>query len=106
MRLIDADKLSDFKIKKSCEFGKSKKYYKGWNSAINEIIENAPTVKKKQDLNQKVGRWVRIADCWNAGWFCSECNKKLLDDEYTRWWYQYCPYCGTKMRTKHDECGF
>lgn len=42
MRLIDADKLPEHKFTR--ESAKGSEYMRGWNDAIDAIIDNAPTV--------------------------------------------------------------
>jgi rubrerythrin len=72
---------------------------RGWNDAIDAIIDNAPTVlhdnysEGYQDGVRKVlserpqGKWIGIAGEYR----CDKCYGKL--------WYRsdYCPQCGARM---------
>lgn len=72
MRLIDADKLSEHKFTR--ESAKGSDYMRGWNDAIDAIVDNEPTVLADnysmgyQDGVKKVlserpqGKWILISE--------------------------------------------
>ena len=97
-RLIDANKLSEHKFQLT-----PTQYRMGWNDAIDEVIENTPTVDAVKVVH---GRWKECdwvkydghSECVRypkAAWYCSNCRnafkKELL------WKDNYCPNCGAKM---------
>lgn len=103
-RLIDADKLPEHKFTR--ESAKGSDYMRGWNDAIDAIVDNAPTACNDnysmgyQDGVKKVlserpqGEW--LEDSGNIA--CSHCH--------TIWLYRktdFCPHCGADMREAEDE---
>lgn len=48
---------------------------------------------------ERVGHWNIIDECGNEGYYCSECNKKVVkigwSDTVKK--IKYCPNCGAKM---------
>ena len=73
--------------------------YDDWYSngdIAEKLIANGVTV-------QECGYWVSLADCANAGVYCSVCNKKVYKEDYARCNRKnklrsdYCPNCGAKM---------
>ena len=100
MRLIDADELMmhgfqppEFSVcpVDICHDNVAVDAYKrGWNDAIEAIVQNEPTVAPKR------GKW---AQDWRdergythiSGYKCSEC------DALYPWSTNFCPNCGAKM---------
>ena len=59
-------------------------------------LEELPSVKPEQ----KNGRWIKIDDCSNSGYYCSECHKRVVKEGWsdTVKIIKYCPNCGAKMQ--------
>ena len=58
-------------------------------------INALPPVKPAE----KVGHWIKIDDCSNSGYYCSECHKRVVKEGWsdTVKIIKYCPNCGAKM---------
>lgn len=69
-------------------------YKRGWNDAVDSIMENAPTL-----ILVKTGHWVGIDD--NV-WECDVCGWIYEDDEP---FYNFCPHCGAKMDVSDTDVG-
>lgn len=54
MRPIDADKLPEHKFTR--ESAKSSDYMRGWNDAIDAIVDNEPTVERPH------GEWIPVSE--------------------------------------------
>jgi hypothetical protein len=85
MRLIDADKLPEHKF--TIVSAKGSDFMRGWNHAIDTIVDNEPTVERPQ------GEW--ITD--ERGYVCSECGALHSDD------YPFCHMCGADMRKEAPD---
>ena len=98
MRLIDADELMMHRFQPPefsvvpvdiCHDNAAVNAYKrGWNDAVEAIVENEPTVEPKR------GKWMHDGSRWENRWICSECGYK--------WFFEcikgmYCPNCGARM---------
>lgn len=100
MRLIDADAVNMIKFHPlpythivpadllKCQ---TEAYERGWNDAIDAIIENAETIEER-----KTGRWIKDRlTALNGGSYevfrCSECQSAF------NWRMGYCGHCGAKM---------
>jgi rubrerythrin len=116
MRLIDADELKSHKFltpdnpqATRCFDEKIKAYQKGWNDAIETIIDNAPTVEPigqtinayttgfntgVETVKRPQGEWLWLCDTPNAKykWSCNKCGRGVKEQE------NYCPNCGADMR--------
>ena len=105
MRLIDADALNDKRFHDlpythitphDCE---AESYKRGWNDAIDAIVECEPTAQPQQ----KTGRWISERREWEYTLRCSECGytytpRGLEDGTLDQAdIHHYCPLCGTKM---------
>lgn len=114
MRLIDADALKNHKFltPNAVEAEKwlpkeTKAYQKGWNDAIDAIIDNAPTVTIKEwkeempiyikdamlEALRPQGEWIKEEDRVYSK--CSLCGFKYADYGIL---FDYCPNCGADMR--------
>ena len=71
MRIIDADKLSEHKFTRESANGSD--YMRGWNDAIDAIVDNAPTVCNdnysmgyqdgvKKVLSERPQEWILISE--------------------------------------------
>lgn len=127
MRLIDADKLNEHKFL-SVDNPNVKKYYpktiteyqKGWNDAIDAIIDNAPTVEpdclhckqyqggydygfnigyNKGKSERPTGKW-RIERTYRGEtrYTCSNCSHAGGARGFN-----FCPNCGVKMLRGDEE---
>ena len=48
---------------------------------------------------RKTGKWILLEECANAGYYCSECRKKVVKEGWsdTVKKIKFCPNCGAKM---------
>lgn len=89
MRRIDADKLGEVKFHSlpythiTPSDVEAESYKRGWNDAIDSIIENAPTIEPER----KKGKWTK----GNACEFCGF-QPWYEGDIHT---LSYCPNCGS-----------
>lgn len=93
MRLIDADQIKNIK------FAISKKisvYVRGWNDAVDAIIENAPTIEAKPI---KHGKWI-VSGTFDDFLKCSECGYKIPWSRVSEEKWVGCPTCLAKMDGK------
>ena len=98
-RLIDADALEEGKFHSIENWTpiESASWQRGWNDAIDAIIDNAPTVDAV-----KHGHWIyeRLTNT-NGGSYsvvwCSNCQARIP------WVTKYCPYCGAEMDEVEHE---
>lgn len=53
-------------------------------------------------LKQKSGKWILLDECANSGYYCSNCQKKLVKEGWspTIKKIKYCPNCGAKMESE------
>lgn len=63
---------------------------------LREMFEELPPVTPAE----KVGRWIKIDDCSNSGYYCSECRKRVVKEGWsdTVKIIKYCPNCGCAMK--------
>lgn len=99
MRLIDADALEEGKFHSIENWTpiESASWQRGWNDAIDAIINNAPTVDAV-----KHGHWIyeRINDTRGGSYsvvYCSNCQA------HVPWVTKYCLNCGAKMDEVIDD---
>lgn len=96
MRLIDADALVKIKFHGYPEIEivpsgvNAEAYKRGWNDAIDAIIECEPSIDAV-----KHGRWKYISFLTVE---CSECKAQIHDLEYSN----FCPNCGADMRGEQN----
>ena len=101
MRLFNEDSAKDAKFPIVPE-GISEVYVKGWNDAIDAIVNNAPTVERPK------GEWIPNDTLFHHGktsYRCSVCND-VIDDVPTclnKPLYKYCPVCGADMREANND---
>lgn len=130
MRIIDADKLSEHKFTR--ESAKGSDYMRGWNDAIEAIIDNAPTVDTyteddvhyaikeghevgygmaKAKFERPQGEWLEVKekvpyDYWTVC-ECSLCKHSWalgeLSIEDVKDDYKFCPNCGADMRKETNN---
>ena len=102
-RAIDADKLGEVKFHSllythiTPSDVEAESYKRGWNDAIDSIIENAPTIEPER----KKGKWIRITQgAIPEIYMCPFCNRTLKDssiDGLMQIRYPFC-HCGADMR--------
>ena len=67
-----------------------------------EICHTYQELKALPPVNptEKVGHWIKIDDCSNSGYYCSECRKRVIKEGWsdTVKIIKYCPNCGVKMQ--------
>lgn len=94
MRLFSEDSAKDAKFPIVPE-GISEVYVKGWNDAIDAIIDNAPTVEERPK-----GKWVLKETDYDDGgnnlYECTNCHHSDTHSGSTE--VPYCWYCGADMR--------
>lgn len=56
---------------------------------------------------EKVGRWILLDKCSNSGYYCSECQKKVVKEGWSNTVkkIKYCPNCGVKMDVPDTNVG-
>lgn len=101
MRIIDADELQKVKfhalpythiVPSDLKGLQTEAYERGWNDAIDAIVENAETADV---VERKRGKWSHDGSKWANRFICSECGYKLFDEPTN-----YCPNCGARMDKK------
>lgn len=105
MRLIDADELNKVKFHElpythivPADLLKlqTEAYERGWNDAIDAIMESAPTIDA---VPARHGHW--IVNPKTQEGYCSECKfdmPVMMEDwHYKNLATEYCPSCGAKM---------
>ena len=60
---------------------------------IRTQIEQLPSV------TQKSGKWILLDECANSGYYCSNCQKKLVKEGWSQTVkkIKFCPNCGARM---------
>ena len=98
MRLIDAEALAEHKFVGIADWPPTEaiSWQRGWNDAIDTIIEAQPTVEVVLDFHAQTprhGRWIdhQYKEFPIGRYECSVCGAKH-DMEW-----DYCPNCGAKM---------
>lgn len=107
MKLIDADALRDaLGITGTNDSCKGCKYNERYGFACNtdsaptfeyvcEMIDDAPAIEER-----KKGKWELLDECSNAGYYCSQCHKKVVKEGWSNTVKKinFCPNCGADMR--------
>lgn len=100
MRLIDADELPKVKfhalpythiVPSDLKGLQTEAYERGWNDAIDAIVENAETADV---VERKQGRWEYVDYGGFGNWHCTACRKIAIVNGNEN----YCPNCGADMR--------
>lgn len=91
MRLIDADEL-----KTAFPCGE---YIR--TESVRATIDHMPTIEPER----KKGKWIFLDECSNSGYYCSECNKKVVKEGWSNTVKKinFCPNCGADMRRVSDH---
>lgn len=99
MRQIDAANARNAKFPTVPE-GISEVYVKGWNDAIDAIVDNAPTVEERPH-----GKWIlKETDCDDGGNNLYECDNCHHGDTHSgSIEVPYCWHCGAEMREDADN---
>ena len=93
-RLIDAEKLAEYKAN---GISNLTEWQKGWNDAIDTIIEEAPTIDAEPVRH---GHWVGKPIAGYATVRCSVCGD-VFRENTGRW--NYCPNCRAKMDERRED---
>ena len=118
-RYIDADKLKDKKfhdVEKVLNNDSARIYMRGWNDAIDAIVENEPTADVIPDVilhdepypyRQPVkNKWLKRIDIVPV-LECPECECRVLATDYSyavgNRGYSFCPYCGADLREERED---
>lgn len=64
--------------------------------AMQSVLYDLPSV------TQKSGKWILLDECANSGYYCSNCQKKLVKEGWSQTVkkIKYCPNCGAKMESE------
>lgn len=116
MRLIDADALKERKFVgvENWTPTEATSWQRGWNDAIDTIVEVAPTIEadiKCEDCKTitalkaalepvKRGKWIKISD---RNYKCSACGDWWSGEEEEIKSLKYCPNCGARMPEGSEE---
>lgn len=105
-RYIDADELPKVKfhplpythiVPSDLKGLQTDAYERGWNDAIDAIVENAETADV---VEQKTGRWIEDSLVCTSGYSYGVLRCSICEAYYERvgfWPHRYCPSCGAKM---------
>lgn len=54
---------------------------------------------------RKMGKWILLEECANAGYYCSECRKRVVKEGWsgTVKKIKFCPNCGADMRSETEQ---
>ena len=74
------------------------KYTLGESRIAEELRELPP-------VTQKSGKRILLDECANSGYYCSNCQKKLVKEGWSQTVkkIKYCPNCGAKMERSDKE---
>lgn len=66
-----------------------------------EALQDLPSVTPKR----KTGKWILLEECANAGYYCSECRKRVVKEGWsgTVKKIKFCPNCGADMRQREEN---
>ena len=102
MKPIDADvvveriKNGNYNIESETSVAFGQGYYAGLRKIQNVLSEMPRLTIEKQGEWQDVGN-VSIDDTMTVA-ICSQCKKELTADRFDFWDYDFCPYCGSKLK--------
>ena len=103
MRLIDADDLKTLKFQDPISnHGYDTAYRVGFNDAIDDVIECAPTIDAVEVVH---GEWKPFDRTFGREiWYCTSCETSMhMQTEMGKPMYKYCPMCGARMKGENDE---
>ena len=99
-RLIDADELNTIKFHPLPYTHivpndvNAESYKRGWNDAVDSIIENATTIEPER----KTGKWIKNS---NGTYSCDKCHSWIPNEQH--YYANFCLHCGAVMRGEDDE---
>ena len=66
-----------------------------------EALQDLPSVTPKR----KTGKWILLEECANAGYYCSECRKRVVREGWsgTVRKIKFCPNCGADTRSEAEQ---
>ena len=55
--------------------------------------------RSKYEPKQRTGHWILLDNCSNAGYYCSECHKKVVKEGWSETvkTIKFCPNCGVPL---------
>lgn len=107
MRAIDADKLGEVKFHSlpythiTPSDVEAESYKRGWNDAIDSIIDNAPTIEPEREK----GKWIPQDHNKTTGYattlvyYYSKCSECGHTGDFSM---NFCPNCGADMRGEKE----
>ena len=80
--------------------GLQKYRYNCGDTAITCVSLNSINELQSVTQQPKMGRWILLYECANSGYYCSECQKKVVKEGWsdTVKKIKYCPNCGAKIQ--------
>lgn len=59
-------------------------------------------LKKLQPVTRQTGKWILLDECANSGYYCSNCQKKLVKEGWSQTVkkIKFCPNCGARMESE------
>lgn len=105
MRLIDAEALKERKFVGVADWTPTEatSWQRGWNDAIDTIIEAQPTIEVEP---VKKGKWIYDNQFHWYRASCSVCGYMRATDIKADNWngWNYCPNCGARLTEGSEEC--
>ena len=108
-RLIDADALKEYIGAVRAEFDffddDERPRYEAHSKAIYLLdlyVDSAPTIDTVSVVH---GEWKPFDQAWGRQiWYCTACETSMhMPTKMGKPMYEYCPYCGAKMKGADDE---
>lgn len=72
----------------------------GYADSAEDFEEYSKIICQLPSVTQKSGKWILLDECANSGYYCSNCQKKLVKEGWsdTVKKIKFCPNCGADMR--------
>ena len=69
------------------------------------VDETVKALERLPSVTHKSGKWILLDECANSGYYCSECQKKLVKEGWSNTVKKinYCPNCGAKMESEDEK---
>jgi hypothetical protein len=71
----------------------------GCLESIEALMAEGEIYDIEYEPERKTGKWILLEECANAGYYCSECRKRVVKEGWsgTVKKIKFCPNCGAKM---------